>query len=82
MPRHSSSSIRSNKASVSYKFPVFFFQGKISREEIAFICVAALASPNAVEKTFEVKILQLICKTLLGTTKLQKEIVAFYFILS
>ncbi|XP_052145106.1 protein HIGH CHLOROPHYLL FLUORESCENCE PHENOTYPE 173, chloroplastic [Oryza glaberrima] len=29
--------------------------GKISREEIAFICVAALASPNAVEKTFEVK---------------------------
>jgi uncharacterized protein YbjT (DUF2867 family) len=56
--------------------------GKISREEIAFICVAALASPNAVEKTFEVKILQLICKTLLGTTKLQKEIVAFYFILS
>jgi hypothetical protein len=55
MPRHSSSSIRSNKASVSYKFPVFFFQGKISREEIAFICVAALASPNAVEKTFEVK---------------------------
>uniref|UniRef100_A0A0E0JXS9 NAD(P)-binding domain-containing protein n=1 Tax=Oryza punctata TaxID=4537 RepID=A0A0E0JXS9_ORYPU len=29
--------------------------GKISREEIALICVAALASPNAVEKTFEVK---------------------------
>ncbi|CAN6278079.1 unnamed protein product [Urochloa humidicola] len=29
--------------------------GKISREEVALICVAALASPNAVGKTFEVK---------------------------
>ncbi|XP_062218698.1 protein HIGH CHLOROPHYLL FLUORESCENCE PHENOTYPE 173, chloroplastic-like isoform X2 [Phragmites australis] len=29
--------------------------GKISREEVARICVAALASPNAVGKTFEVK---------------------------
>ncbi|RCV04724.1 hypothetical protein SETIT_1G024100v2 [Setaria italica] len=29
--------------------------GKISREEVACICVAALASPNAVGKTFEVK---------------------------
>ncbi|OEL28107.1 hypothetical protein BAE44_0010876 [Dichanthelium oligosanthes] len=30
-------------------------KGKISREEVACICVAALASPNAVGKTFEVK---------------------------
>uniref|UniRef100_A0A804P2X2 NAD(P)-binding Rossmann-fold superfamily protein n=1 Tax=Zea mays TaxID=4577 RepID=A0A804P2X2_MAIZE len=29
--------------------------GKISREEVARICVAALASPDAVGKTFEVK---------------------------
>ncbi|KAJ1278702.1 hypothetical protein BS78_04G098700 [Paspalum vaginatum] len=29
--------------------------GKISREEVARICVAALGSPNAVGKTFEVK---------------------------
>ncbi|CAN6243695.1 unnamed protein product [Urochloa humidicola] len=29
--------------------------GKISREEVALVCVAALASPNAVGKTFEVK---------------------------
>ncbi|KAF8642537.1 hypothetical protein HU200_067213 [Digitaria exilis] len=29
--------------------------GKVSREEVARICVAALASPNAVGKTFEVK---------------------------
>ncbi|TVU33191.1 hypothetical protein EJB05_24979 [Eragrostis curvula] len=29
--------------------------GKISREEVARICVAALSSPNAVGKTFEVK---------------------------
>ena len=38
-------------------------QGKISREEVARICVAALASPNAVGKTFEVKTLQLVSKT-------------------
>ncbi|KAK8461367.1 hypothetical protein SEVIR_1G024400v4 [Setaria viridis] len=37
--------------------------GKISREEVACICVAALASPNAVGKTFEVKTLQLVSKT-------------------
>jgi hypothetical protein len=30
-------------------------QGKISREEVARICMAALSSPNAVGKTFEVK---------------------------
>uniref|UniRef100_A0ACD5Z8C4 Uncharacterized protein n=1 Tax=Avena sativa TaxID=4498 RepID=A0ACD5Z8C4_AVESA len=29
--------------------------GKISREEVALLCVAALASPSAVGKTFEVK---------------------------
>lgn len=29
--------------------------GKVSREEVALICVAALSSPNAVGKTFEVK---------------------------
>jgi hypothetical protein len=39
-------------------------QGKISREEVARICVAALASPNAVGKTFEVKTLQLVSKTI------------------
>lgn len=34
---------------------VFFFlmQGKISREEIARICIAALESPYTCDKTFE-----------------------------
>jgi hypothetical protein len=36
-------------------------QGKISREEIACICLAALSSLNAVGKTFEVKIPLLVC---------------------
>lgn len=35
-------------------------QGKIGREEVARICVAALASPEALDKTFEVKSLFLV----------------------
>lgn len=35
-------------------------QGKISREEVARICVAALESPYACDKTFEVSYLRLV----------------------
>jgi hypothetical protein len=48
------------------------FQGKISREEVALICVAALESPSAVGKTFEVKFLQLTTEKLRRTLKVQK----------
>jgi hypothetical protein len=48
------------------------FQGKISREEVALICVAALESSSAVGKTFEVKFLQLTTEKLRRTLKVQK----------
>lgn len=36
-----------------YNF-ILLLQGKISREEVARICIAALESPYACDKTFEV----------------------------
>lgn len=38
----------------TFSVQFMFLQGKISREEIARICIAALDSPFACDKTFEV----------------------------